>query len=201
MLAHWKESYDKPRQCIKKQRHHFADKGPYSESYDFSNSHIWMWELDHKEGWVPKNWCFQIVVLEKTLESLLDSKEIKPVSPKGNQPWIFTGRSDAPILCLPDVNSWVIGKDPDAGKDWGQKEKGAAEDEMLDIIMDSMDTNLSSLQEIVEDREAWCAAVHGLAKCQTQISEWGTNKKAVLWGKCTALTTYKKRNNDLKSII
>ena len=105
-LAPWKESYDKPRQCIKRQRHHFANKGPYSQSYDFSSSHVWMWELDHKEGWVPKNWCFQIVVLEKTLESPLNCKEIKPVNSKGNQPWIFIGRTDAeagaPILRPPD---------------------------------------------------------------------------------------------------
>ena len=95
--------------------------------------HVWMWELDHKEGWVLKNWCFQIVVLEKTLESPLDSKEIKPVNPKRNQPWIFIGRTDAeaPVLWPPDVKSWFIGKDPDAGKDWGQEEKGATEVEMV----------------------------------------------------------------------
>ena len=88
VLALWKENYGKPRQHIKKQRHHFANKGPYSQSYGFSRSHVQMWELDHKEGWVPKNWCFWIVVLERTLESPLDCKEIKPVNPKGNQPWI-----------------------------------------------------------------------------------------------------------------
>ena len=101
-LAPWKESYDKPRQCIKKQRHHFANKDLYSQGYGFSIGHVWMWELDHKESWAPKNWCFQIVVLEKTLESPLDCKEIKPVHPKGNQFWIFIGRTDAeaeaPIL-------------------------------------------------------------------------------------------------------
>ena len=95
MLAPWKESCDKPRESIKKQRRHFADKGPYNQSYDFSSSHIWMWELDHKESWVPKNWCFPTVVLEKTLESPLDCKEIQPVHPKGHQPWIFIGRTDA----------------------------------------------------------------------------------------------------------
>ena len=95
-LAPWKKSYGKPRQHIKKQRHHFADKGPYNQSYGFSNSHIELWELYYKEGWVPKNWCFwTVVVLEKTLESPLDWKEIKPVNPKGNQPWIFIGRTDA----------------------------------------------------------------------------------------------------------
>ena len=101
MLAPWKRSYDKPRQCIKKQRHHFADKGPYSQCYGLSSGHVWMWELDHKEAWTLKNWCFWTVVLEKTLESPLDSK-IQPVHPKGNQLWIFIGRTDAeaeaPIL-------------------------------------------------------------------------------------------------------
>ena len=108
--------------CIKKQRHQFADKGWYSQSYGFSSSHVWMWELDHKEGWRMKNWCFWIVMLEKTLESPLNCKEIKPVNPKGNQPWIFIGRTDAeaeaPIIWPPDVESWLFGKDPDAGKDW-----------------------------------------------------------------------------------
>ena len=120
MLAPWKECYDKPRQCIKKQRHHFANKVPYSQSYDFSSSYVRMWELDHKEGGVPKNRCFQIVVLDKSLESPLDCKEIEPVNPKGNQPRIFIGRTDAnaPILWPPNANSWFIGKDPDARKDW-----------------------------------------------------------------------------------
>ena len=133
MLAPWKNSYDKPRQCIKKQRHHFANKVPYSQSYSFSNSCVWMWELDHKEGWAPKNWSFWTVVLEKTLESPLDCK-IKPVNPKGNQPWIFIGRTDveaeAPILWPPDMKSRLTGKDPNARKDWVQ-EKGMAEDEMV----------------------------------------------------------------------
>ena len=95
MLAPWKKSYDKPRQHIKKQRHYFANKGPSSQSYGFSSSHVWIWELDHKESWLLKNWCFRIVVLEKTLESPLDRKEIKPVNPKGDQSWIFIGRTDA----------------------------------------------------------------------------------------------------------
>ena len=130
MLAPWKESYDKTRQCIRKQTHLFADKGLYSESYGFSSSHEWMWELDHKEGWVPKNWCFQIVVLKKTLESPLDCKEIKPVNHKGNQSWMFIGRTDAeaeaPILWLCDTKSRLIGKDRDAGKEWRQT-KGVME--------------------------------------------------------------------------
>ena len=95
MLAPWKKSCDKPKQYIKKQRHHIAKKGPYSQSYGFSTSHVWMWELDNKESWAPKNWCFWTVVLEKTLESPLDCKQIKPVNPKGNESWIFIGRTHA----------------------------------------------------------------------------------------------------------
>ena len=116
-----KKSYVKPRQHIKKQRHHFADKGPSSRNYGFSSSHVWTWELDHKEGWAPKNWGFWTVVPEKTLESLFDCKEIQPVYPKGNQPWIFIGRTDAEaevlILWPPDVKSRLTGKAPDPGKD------------------------------------------------------------------------------------
>jgi len=112
-----------------------VDKGPSSQSYDFSSSPVWMWDLDHKEGWVPKNWCFWTVVLEKTLESPFYSKQIQPVHPKGNQSWILIGRADAeaetPILWPPDVKSRLIGKDPNAGKDWRQEEKGVAEDEMV----------------------------------------------------------------------
>ena len=129
------ESYDKPRQHIKKERHHFADKGLYSQSYGFSSSHGWMWDLDHKDGWVLKNLRFWTVVLEKTVESPLDSKVIKPINPEGNQPWIFIGRieaeTEAPILWPPDVKSWLIGKDSDARKDWGQEEKGVTEDEIV----------------------------------------------------------------------
>ena len=132
MLAPWKKSYDQPRQHIKKQRYYFTDKGPYCQSYGFFSSHVWMWELDHKEGWTLKNWCFWTVVLEKTLESPLDSKEIKPVNPKGNQPWIFIGRTDAeaeaPILWPLDAKSQLTGKDLDAGK--AGRQKGTIEDEM-----------------------------------------------------------------------
>ena len=135
MLDHLKKSYEKPRQHIKKQRYHFTDKGPSSQSYGFSSSHVWMWDLDHKKNWEPKNWCFWTVELEKTLVSPLDSKEIKSVNPKGNQPWIFIGRTDAAaealILWPPDGKSQLFGKDSDAGKDWGQEEKGVAEDEMV----------------------------------------------------------------------
>ena len=119
---------------LQKQRHYYANKGPSSQSYDFSSSHVWMWVLDYKESWAPKNWCFWTVALEKSLESPLDGKEIKPVDPKGNQSWIFIGRTDAeaetPVLWSPDTKSWLIWKDPDAGKDWRQ-EKGTTEDEMV----------------------------------------------------------------------
>ena len=126
-----------------------------------------MWELDHKEGWAPKNWSFQTVVLEKTLESSLDCKKIKPVNPKGSQPLIFIGRTAAetedPILWPPDVKSWVIRKDSDAGKYWSQKEKEVAEDEMASIT-DSIDMNLRKCWELVMEREAWCDVVHGVTK-------------------------------------
>ena len=129
------EKQDKPRQHITKQRHFFAYKGPYSQSYGFSSSHVWMWELDYNEIWVPKNWCFWTVVLEKTLQSPLDSKEIKPVNPKGNQSRILFGKTDAKaealILWPPDVKSWLIGKDLNAGKNWGQEEKRLTEDEII----------------------------------------------------------------------
>ena len=135
MLTPWKKSYDQPRQYIKKQRHYFANKGLSSQSYGFSSGHVWMWELDYKESWAPKNWCFWSVVLEKTCESPLDCKEIQPVRPKGDQSWVFLGRTDvetgSPMLWPPHVKSWLIWKDPDAGKDWGQEEKGMTEDEMV----------------------------------------------------------------------
>ena len=131
----WKESYDQPKQHITKQRHYFANKGLSSQSYGFSSSHVCMWKLDYKESWAPKNWCFWTVVLEKTLESRLDCKEIQPVHPKGDQSWLFIGRTDVetetPILWLPDVKSWLIWKDPDADKDWRQEKKGTTEDEKV----------------------------------------------------------------------
>ena len=124
-----------PRQHIKKQRHYFVNKCPSNQGYSFSSGHVWMWELDYKESWASKNWWFWTVVLEKTLESPLDCKEIQRVHPKGNRSWVFTGRTDAetetPIFWPPDVKSWLIWEDPDAGKDWGQEEKGMAEDETV----------------------------------------------------------------------
>ena len=128
-----KESYDQNRQHIKKQRHYLGNKGPSRQGYGFSSSHVWMWESDHKESWALKNWCFWTVVLEKTLQSPLDCKGIKPVNPKGDQSWVFIGRTNAedPIFRLPEEKNWLIGKDPDAGKDRRQEEKGMTEDEIV----------------------------------------------------------------------
>ena len=129
-----KESYDQPRQHIKKQKHYFANKDPSSQGYGFSSSHVWMWEVDCEESWVLKNWSFWAVVLEKTPESPLDCKEIQPVHPKVDQSCVFIGRTDVeaetPVLWPPHVKSSLIGKDPDARRDWGQEEKGTTEDEM-----------------------------------------------------------------------
>ena len=135
-LTPWKKSYEQPRWHIKKQRHYFANKGLSSQSYGFSSSQLWTWELDYKESWAQKNWCFWTVVLEKTLESPLNCKEIQPVHPKGNQSWIFIvgicAEAETPILWPPDAKNWLIGKDPDAGKDWRWEEKGMTEDDMLE---------------------------------------------------------------------
>ena len=135
MLTPGKESSDQHRQHIKKQRHYFANKGPSSQGYDFSSGHVWMWEMGCKGSWAPKNLRFWPVVFEQTLESPLDCKEIQLVHPKGNQSWKFIGRTDAeaetPILQLTSAKNWLIWKDPDAGEDWGQKEKGTTEDEMV----------------------------------------------------------------------
>ena len=135
-----------------------------------------MWDLDSKKGWVLKNWRFLTVVLEKTLESPLDSKEIKPVNPKGNQPWIFIKRTDAeaPILWPPDAKSWFIRKDPDAGKDWGQEQKGTTEDEMVGWHHRLDGHEFEQTLGDGKDREAWCAAVGGVANSQIWLSDWGT---------------------------
>ena len=162
-------------QHIKKQRHYFADKDPPTQSYGFSNSHVWMWDLDRKKSWAPKNWCFWTAVLEKTLERSLDCKEIPPVLPKGNQSWIFIGRTDVEIETLllwpPDLKNWLIGKDPDAGKDWRQEEKGTTEDEM---VWWHYQFNGHEFEQApgVGDREAWYAAVHRVAKGRTWLSNW-----------------------------
>ena len=134
MLAPWKKSYDQSRQHIKKQRHYFANKCPSSQGYSFSSSRVWVWEMDCEESWAPKNLSFWTVVLEKILRSLLDCKELQPVHPKGNQSWIFIGRTDVeaetPVLWPPDAKNWLIGKASHAGKDWREEEKGTTDDKM-----------------------------------------------------------------------
>ena len=177
MLAPWKDSYDQPRQHIKKQRHYFAIKGLFSQGYVFSSGLVWMWELDYKESWVLKNWCFWTVLLEKTLESPLDCKEFQPVYHKGNQSWLFFGKADVEaetlVLWPPDVKSWLIWKDLDAGKDWVQEEKGMTEVRWLDGITDFLDMGFGELQELVMDREAWRATVLGITESDmTELLNW-----------------------------
>ena len=140
-IASWQERYDRSRQCVEKQRNHSADKGQYSQGYGLPSGHVVLWELDCKEGRGPKNWCLWTEVLEKTSESSLDYKEIKPVNLQGNQPWTLLGRTDAEaeglVFGSTDVNSWIIGKVPASGKAWGQKEKRASEDKIVECHLRS----------------------------------------------------------------
>ena len=163
-----------------------SGKLPYSQSHGFSHSHVWMGELDHKESCLQKNWCCQTVVLENTntIESPLDCKEIKPVNPKGNQPWIFIGRTDAEteasVLWPMDAKSLLIRKDPDAGKDWRHEEKGTTEDEMTGWHHWLNGHEFGKLQEMVMDKKALYAAVQGVAKSRTKLSNWTTTKFSYL---------------------
>ena len=182
MLAPWKKNYDQPRQHIQKQRHYFANKGLASQGYCFSSSHIWMWNLDYKESWVLKNWCFWTVVLGNAFESPLDCKEIQLVHSKGDQSWVFFGRTDAeaeiPILWLPHEKSWLIGKDPDAGRDWGQEEKGTTEDEMAGLH-DRLHGHEFGWTLGVGDRQG------SLACCNSWVRKELDTTEQLNWTECT----------------
>ena len=181
MFAPWKESYDKPRQYVKKQRYHFTDKGLYSQSYGFFSSHVWMWELDRKEGWVLKNWCFWTVVLEKTLESPLNCKEVKLVNPKGNQysleywleyslEWVILKLTLQYFDHL--IQELTLEKFLMLGNIEGKRRRRQQRMRWLDCQIASLDMNLSKLWEIVKGRGAWGAAVHGVAKSWTWLTDW-----------------------------
>ena len=179
MLAPWNKSCDEPRQCIIKQRHYFVDRGPSNQSYGFSSSHVWMRELDHKEGWVPKNWSFETMVLEKTFENPWDNKEIKPVHPKGDQSWLFNGRTDAeaetPILWPPDEKMMTHLKRPWC---WERLRAGREADGREWVGWMASPTQWTwvwaNSYRMVKDGEAWCAAVRGVVKSRTWLSYWTT---------------------------
>ena len=197
MLAPWKKSYDQHRQHIEKQRHYFAKKVQLVKGMVFPVVMYACDSWDYKESWAPKNWCLWTVVLEKTLESPLDCKQIQPVHSKGDQPWVLFGRNDAKaeslVLGPPHAKSWLIGKDSAAGRDWGQEEKGWQRMRWLDVIIDSIDVSLSELLEMVMDREVWCAVIHGVAKSQTRLSDW-TELNQNLRGFCYRKGAQKRDN-------
>ena len=172
----WKESYNQPWQHIKKQRHYFANKGPSSQGYGFSSSHVWMWELDYKESWGIKNWCFWTVVLEKTLESPLDWKEIQPIHPKGDQSWVFTGRTDVeaetPNTLATWFENWLIWKDPDAGKGWKQEAKRMTEDEMVGWQYRLDGHEFEQAPGAGDGQGSLACCLPWVAKNQTWLSHW-----------------------------
>ena len=174
MLTPWKKIYDQSRQHIKKQRHYFAGKSPSSQRYGFSSSHVWTWELDLKESWAPKNWCYWTVVLEKTLESPLDCKEIKLVYPEGNHSWIFIGRTDAdaeaPILWPPDAKNWSLEKPVMLGKTEGRR-RAQQRMRWLDGINNLMDISLSK-QWGVGDGQGSLVCRHPLCLKELDTTEW-----------------------------